>query len=370
MTGAPFNAPFSGSYAAEDCLFLLRPLEIAYTSIAEKERLIQTGGKHYSEMVSREEPPGEAYTDLFLALTARYRSRLARDILTLAELIRRTRPQPVTLVSLARAGTPIGALLQRALTRRLGIESRHYSISIIRDRGIDERALAYILQHEQRPAAGVALVDGWTAKGVITRELQRSIKRWNRTQAEQLPTDLFVVSDIGGSADMAATTEDYAIPCGIMNATVSGLVSRSVLNAGIGPHDFHGCVFFEHLHSHDRSRWFLDEIGAALDQAEPMVPAGAAGASHRVVTATYLQRVQQCYGVSDINRIKPGIAEATRVMLRRVPDVLLLRDPDCADVAHLRILARDKGTPIERDTAMPFNAVALIRDIRGAVRAP
>ena len=41
---------FSGSYVAADVQFLLRPISIENTTIEEKERLIQSGKKHYSEM--------------------------------------------------------------------------------------------------------------------------------------------------------------------------------------------------------------------------------------------------------------------------------------------------------------------------------
>jgi hypothetical protein len=50
---------------------------------------------------------------------------------------------------------------------------------------------------------------------------------------------------LAAQADVAATYDDYAIPSGILNATVSGLTSRSILNAAIGPEDFHGCVFYQ-----------------------------------------------------------------------------------------------------------------------------
>jgi hypothetical protein len=45
----------------------------------------------------------------------------------------------VVIASLARAGTPIGVLLLRTL-RAQGVPAVHYSISIIRDRGIDRVA--------------------------------------------------------------------------------------------------------------------------------------------------------------------------------------------------------------------------------------
>jgi len=108
--------------------------------------------------------PDPHYLALFGALTERYAGRLAAEILALAGYLAASRPHEITVVSLARAGTPIGALLVRAL-RQLGrTDARHYSISIIRDRGIDENALRYILRREKREPAGLAFVDGWTAK--------------------------------------------------------------------------------------------------------------------------------------------------------------------------------------------------------------
>jgi hypothetical protein len=83
----------------------------------------------------------------------------------------------------------------------------------------------------------------------------------------------------------------------------------------------------------------------------------------------YLNGMRREYGVTQINFIKPGVLEASRVMLRRVPGLLLLRDERHADVAHLRLLAAEKGVPIRRDSAMPFNATALIRIVTPAERA-
>ena len=48
---------FSGSYKPEDVQFLLQPIEMAYTPVAEKEQLIQSGQCHYSDMLSQEPAP-------------------------------------------------------------------------------------------------------------------------------------------------------------------------------------------------------------------------------------------------------------------------------------------------------------------------
>ena len=55
------------------------------------------------------------------------------------------------------------------------------------------------------------------------------------------------------------------------------------------------------------------------------------------------------YQVEDINFIKPGIGEATRVLLRRVPWKVLIdeRYKDSRELSHLIRLAGEKQVPVE-----------------------
>ena len=69
-------------------------------------------------------------------------------------------------------------------------------------------------------------------------------------------------------------------------------------------------------------------------------------------------------GTHDRNRIKPGIAEATRALLRRMPERLLVRDRQDADVAHLLHLAGERGIPVTPlGHRSRYRAVAIIRSL-------
>jgi hypothetical protein len=57
--------PFSGSYDASDVQFLLKPIEMEMTPVDQKEALIQSGKKHYSDMLSQEPAPTSWHLDLF-----------------------------------------------------------------------------------------------------------------------------------------------------------------------------------------------------------------------------------------------------------------------------------------------------------------
>lgn len=356
-------APFSGTYDPSDVQILLKTAAIVPISVDQKEALIQSGKRHYSEMLSAEKVPDARYLKLYREALERNASNLRTDIERLAIAIA-ARPQTAkecVVISLARAGTPIGVLLKRALAR-IGVQARHYSISIIRDRGIDENALRFI---KARHGVETAIfVDGWTGKGAITMQLVASL------EGNELGFKPFlaVVADPAGCADLAATTEDYVIPSGLLNGIVSGLISRSVLNDElVGPGDFHACNFMEEHRGHDMSSAFIDAIEAA-----PLNLDRQCGLHKQQVTAArencqaLLTSIMTDDAINDVNRIKPGVAEATRAILRRVPDKLYLADLDDPEVQHLIFLAQGAGVPIVQRDLSTYRAVAIVKKLGGA----
>lgn len=358
--------PFHGSYAAGDVTLLLQPLSLQpIEDLAEKERLIQSGQRHYSEMISPERPPSPAYLALFHQAVADHAGRMARDLVHLARRIRAARPAGVTLVSLARAGTPVGVLLRRLLAEFWAIDAPHYSISVIRDRGVDAQALDHILA--RHPARSLVFVDGWTAKGAITTTLRSSLAAFSQSRGTPLAPELFVLSDLAGLACGCGSTDDYLIPSALLNASVSGLVSRSILNDQIRPGQFHGCLFYADWQAHDLSRWFIDRVlaevapnrAAWLSEDLPAIDAGGA----RLRSEAMIRALCERYRLATAHFVKPGIGEATRALLRRTPSVLLLRNPASAEVRHLVQLAQERAVPIEADPALALHAVALIRSL-------
>lgn len=358
---------FCGSYRHGDVDFLLKRLaRPPFIEIAAKEKLIQSGARHYSEMLSPESLPSVRYLKVFHDAFAANRHQMAGDCLALATLIAARRTGPITLVSLVRAGTPVGVILKHLLQRVMERDVAHYSVSIIRDRGIDEVALHHILEQGHAPES-IVFIDGWTGKGVISRVLEEAVRGFNQRHALAIDSGLYVLSDLAGTAACAASCADYLIPSSILNATVSGLVSRSVLNESIGPGEFHGCVYYGEFEAHDVSREFADGL-----IADGIAQAGRGGAPKVVpidrakvaaISREFLAATMARHGIVDVNLIKPGIGEATRVLLRRVPRLLILRDASAPDVAHLKVLAAEKSVPLVVDPDLPYQAVSLIGSV-------
>lgn len=340
---------FSGTYQLADVEFLLQVRQIPSYSIAQKEALIGQG-VHYGHLLSREQAPSALYQNLFTSSLARNAPRLAQNILSLAHALRAK--QKTVLVSLARGGTPIGVLLKRSL-ELLGVTVKHYSVSIIRDHGIDALALATIAkQHDDQ---SLAFIDGWTGKGMIAKELKNSVSVFNQQHKRQIASDLWVLSDPAGVADTAATRLDYLLPNAMLNSTISGLISRSTLSQDGG---YHAVMELPELAAYDVSSSFVSQMMAVIEQQLEQKPAPVLGACpeqqqrcQKVITALAEQ-----YHVSP-NYIKPSIGEATRVLLRRQPQALLLRY-STPDTLHLEQLAAQKCPIIYGD--IPYAAIAII----------
>jgi hypothetical protein len=359
--------PFTGSYRPDDVQFLLKPMTLVDTPVHLKEALIQSGQKHYSEMLSHESLPPADYLPLFYRAMTLNQDRMAEHLLLLAEGVLTTRPQGITLVSLARAGTPVGVLLKHVLKRHFNVEVEHFSISILRDVGIDANALRYILKNHKPES--LVFVDGWTGKGVIARQLASSLQAFEVSDGVTIAPELYVLTDLSGWAKVAAASEDYLIPSCILNATISGLVSRSVYDPHTAsPTDFHGCLYYEQFAEHDLSTYFIDSI---LERVAIIRPAfdgrftDHLGHCEQLQTSSqaFLHWATERYCITHHNYIKPGIGEATRVLLRREAQLLLLQDSDCEATQHLRWLAESKSIPIAIFKDLPYRAVALIKEI-------
>jgi hypothetical protein len=352
---------FHGSYLPDDVEFLLKQIDAPFTSVEEKEKLIQCGKSHYSEMISPEYEPSKEYLQVFYDAFEMNKRRFAKDVLILAENI--NRKKSVVLVSLVRAGTPIGVLLKRTLKDYFSKNVPHYSISIIRDREIDENALSYI--RSCHPEREIVFIDGWTGKGVINRELKEFIASFNKKNNDTVSDDLYVISDIAGVSDYAATRDDYLIPSSTLNSTISGLVSRSILNRDyVGVSDFHGCKFYKNFCDSDLSLWFIDSMMKEINLLPPPTQSlvKKAGTENIKIDDFFLS-IQHKYGVSDINYIKPGIGESTRVLLRRTPFLVIVKDFNASEVKHLKVLAKEKNVEVIEDPSLPFTSLSIIKDV-------
>ncbi|MFH9858033.1 phosphoribosyltransferase [Streptomyces sp. NPDC017202] len=378
MLPDPLRGPAFSSYAPEEVGWLLQDLSdvTLEAPTEEREEAVQSGGAHYAESLPVEYQPSEQYQALFHTALEASAARLAQAVGAVTELVIAERsPRPV-LVSLARAGTPVGVLMRRWAQHRHGLELPHYAVSIVRGRGIDANALRWLARHHD--PADVVFVDGWTGKGAITRELAVAIEEFEAAGgAAGFDPEIAVLADPGSCVRTYGTRDDFLIPSACLNSTVSGLISRTVLRADlVGPDDFHGAKFYRELAGADVSGAFLDAVAARF----PEVADAVDGAVKELLAAdraptwegwAAVERISEEYGIHDVNLVKPGVGETTRVLLRRVPWKILARAGSGADLDHVRLLADQRGVPVEEVGDLPYSCVGLIhpRYTRGATGA-
>ncbi len=378
MLPEPLRGPAFSSYAPEEVGWLLQDLSEATLEAPteEREEAIQSGGAHYAESLPVEYQPSEEYQRLFHSALEASAARLAQAVGTVTELVLAERsPQPV-LVSLARAGTPVGILMRRWAQYRHGLDLPHYAVSIVRGRGIDANALRWLAAHHD--PADVVFVDGWTGKGAITRELADALRAFEASDGVTgFVPEIAVLADPGSCVRTYGTRDDFLIPSACLNSTVSGLISRTVLRADlVGPHDYHGAKFYRDLAGADLSGVFLDAVSARFGDVVDAAEAHAKELLAGDRTPTWegwsaVERISAEYGIGNVNLVKPGVGETTRVLLRRVPWKILARSGAGRDLDHVRLLAEQRGVPVEEVDGLPYTCVGLIhpRYTRGATGA-
>jgi len=381
------------SYSENDVKLLLKDITglVKPQPASEREKLIQSG-THYCEMLPLEYVPSQEYMEVYKEALRIYAKPVAEATGRLADKIIQKRGRDVVLVSLARAGIPIGILLKRYLKYKYNISVYHYSVSIIRGRGIDKNAMAYLLGRYD--AGRLLFVDGWIGKGAILNELKKDLKEFPGVNNE-----IAVLADPAFVTDLCGTHDDILIPSSCLNCTVSGLISRTFLRSDIiGENDFHGAAYYSEFESSDLSYEFINAIEKEFVLDNPMENIIAAnkisrktagksqtdkdkinknktdknqtGKSHLAEEQVYkdqgideVKEIAREFGINDINLIKPGIGETTRVLLRRIPWKVLISEgyKNSQETRHIIKLAEEKNVPVQYYPLRHYKTCGIIK---------
>lgn len=367
------------SYSTDDVVVLLKDMtgEMKELSAAEREHFIQNG-VHYSEMLPEEKEPSVEYEKLYEDAIKRNESKVALHVATLSHRIKKQGIEKPIFVSLARAGIPVGILLKRFFKSHMddNVDCPHYAISIVRDKGIDENALKYIYDTEiasgKHTLNDICFVDGWTGKGVINDQLKEAVKdliESNPSKWNGLRDTLYVLADPANVTEYCGTREDYLLPSACLNSTVSGLMSRTILNSKVDVDngEFHGAVYFEKFEGIDKSNEFLDTIESHMDAYDKIIVPSKACIPNSIKTGMeVVLDICEKYDIPDYKKVKPGIGETTRVLLRRVPWKVIINtsvEMDDPDIAHILLLCKEKNIEIIKDSIGNYKCCGIIKEL-------
>lgn len=356
------------TYKKDDVIFLLKDISdmIVEEDNMTREKKIQSG-THYSEMIPIEYQISDEYLNLYRTKLKENKEKLAFAIGVMSEKILKRHDKNVVLVSLARAGTPIGILAKRYIKQRYNLDLPHYTISIIRDRGIDINAIKYII-NKHKDSSKIQFIDGWTGKGTIANELKKACDELEGIFNMKFDSSLAVLADPCGYSNVYGIREDFLIPSACLNSTVSGLVSRTVLRDDlIGKDDFHGAKFYKELKYVDESNNYLDTISACFKNEYQNIDETMKDWTEDIITKVGncdVKNIKQKYDIEDVNFIKPGVGETTRVLLRRIPYKILVDDLNNQQLKHILILAKEKNVEVEEFDFKAYSCCGIIKNMK------
>ncbi len=346
------------TYKKEDVTLLFKDISgiIEPLDTAKREAYIQSG-VHYSEMLPLEAVPTEDYLQAYKLAIKTFSKKTAHAVARVSEEIYKEKGGNITLVSLARGGISVGVLIKKYLKYTYNIDVNHYAISIIRGKGVDKNAMDYIL--EKHSPKSIQFVDGWTGKGAIQRQLTEAMKDY-----KNISSGIAVLSDPAHLAEKCGTKEDFLIPCSMLNSTVSGLISRTFYRKDIiGEKEFHGVAFYEHLKNQDLTYDFINSIEKYFKFVSQDLDLDLKVNNEFISSMDEVKEICDRFSVNDVNFVKPSIGETTRVLLRRVPRLILVHSLDDLELSFLYKLAEEKGVKVLEYPLKNYKACGIIQNL-------
>ena len=163
-------------------------------------------------------------------------------------------------------------------------------------------------------------------------------------------------------AEKFGTHEDFLIASSCLNATVSGLLSRTFYRKDIIKEDeFHGALFYKNLLDEDLTYQFIDAVEQHFEKVKLFTN------TEKEPKRTAMQEVEDIckeFDISDINKVKPSIGETTRVLLRRVPWKILVHSlQDEEHLGQIYQLAKEKGVQVIEYPLENYKACGLIQTL-------
>jgi hypothetical protein len=140
-------------------------------------------------------------------------------------------------------------------------------------------------------------------------------------------------------------------------------MSRTVIRPGISQNELHGVVYYSELVGENRTYEFIERVEANFNSN---CVANIDNPAYNGIDEVH--QIAAHFDIHDINFVKPGIGEATRVLLRRLPDIILVAETaDERYVSHLIQLSMEKSVPVIHYPLKCYTACGIIKSIASYV---
>lgn len=346
------------SYTIYDVEVLLQDVK----ELGNKERtILQNKGVHYSEMLPFEYTPTEDYNKIFLDSLKNLSSETANAVAILGEKLWEEKGKNIILVSLARTGTPIGILIKRYLKYKYNVSVPHYSISLIRKKGIDTEAMNFITSRHF--AKNITFIAGWIDNDTITalKESCKKLKKSNN-RYKDLDDRLAVLTDPTFLTNLYGTRKDLLIPSACLNSTVYGLISHTIITKDMTDEEFHGAIYYEENEDKDFSYEFIDTVVKHFPNTDlHYFTDNEDFNDYKGIDE--VNEIAKQFSVKDINKIKPSVGETTRLLLRSYPNrVLINKEAPKKYIKPILQLAKEKKVPVVYYPLKKYYACGIIKN--------
>lgn len=123
---------------------------------------------------------------------------------------------------------------------------------------------------------------------------------------------------------------------------------------------------YKDLKAMDVSNFFIDTIANEFEAAEGFTGGISKDSLREDIIKPYkglydIEIIKTTFNINDINLVKPGVGETTRVLLRRIPWKILVNNPENPNLKHIIRLAKERNVPVETYKNMSYSCCGIIK---------
>lgn len=344
------------TFSEEQCVCLLNDVgKQNVVSLNAKRQLLANGYKGHEVLGYDYKVTDEEY-GLFERLTQEKKYEISKYVGVLAEGILADVEGSPVIVSLARGGMMYGALCKYYLEHFCDIRVPHYTISLIRDVGLDLVALTDIIR--RHGSERIRFVDGWTGSGLIASQLKEYVSEYNMKNGTALSKELSAVCDVPCVCRIRGTSRDILLPDSCLNATVCGLISSIYLTNDIfDVEEYHSATIWNELSEEDHTQWYYNQIISSMEKQSK---------NDKQIFGTkkiyVMYKVIYEFQIKNKKNVRLGIGEGLRAMFRSDIDKILVSDINNSELEFIISLARKQGVAIQEYDTEDYSCITLIRE--------
>lgn len=257
----------------------------------------------------------------------------------------------VVLISLLRGGLFAGIGIKESIRLIDGAKVPHYAVSLIKNSGLDFKAMDIILQ--SHPDKKPIFIDGWIGRGALYNELKNECDKYLSSRGVNIEKNLAVIVDVFGLTPVYGTNREIFMPESLFGSNLFGLIGRTGF---VSVEQFHFTRMYHEFKQFELTQFYTSTIKEQLAINIGHVDDMVSEHKESIDISSLKGYLMETHNLS-FEKSYCGASECHRGLVRKRITELIIQDEKAYYAPPLVYMADKKKIKITNDSKLPLFSV-------------